>query len=143
MIQDSKPMTPDRADFAARAHVYGMRRHGITGKMEPANGEFSQRFATHPWCREATTEGWAKELRSHLVLTVRRRIMTGERYDVIEDLMPPKEWVAVAKQNAERYASASKWRDDTYGKINGEQFLKRMGIVRPVDKYDQNGEIIE
>lgn len=142
-MTDDKPMTPDRADYLARVFVNGMRRHGVTGKMEPASGEFAPRFATHPWCREATTEGWAKELRSHLVLTVKRRIMTGQSYDVIENLMPPKEWVDAAKFNAERYRSSQQWRDETYGRISGEAFLKRMGIVKPTDKYDQDGVIIE
>jgi hypothetical protein len=123
--------------------VYGMRRHGVTGKMEPASGEFSSRFAVHPWCREATTEGWAKELRSHLVLTVKRRIMTQAPFHIIEELMPPKEWVDNAKHNAQRYAASAKWRDDTYGKVDGEYFLRKLGITRPVDRHDANGEIIE
>lgn len=143
MTDSDKPMTPERADYLARVFVYGMRRHGITGKMEPASGEFATRFATHPWCREATTEGWAKDLRSHLVMTVKRRIMTGQPHHVIEELMPNREWVEAAKQNAARYASSAKWRDDTYGKLDGEYFLRKLGIMRPVDKHDANGEIIE
>ncbi len=102
-------MTPERADYNARCYVNGMRLHGRSQKMEPASGEFSNRFASHPWCREATTEGWGRELRTHLIHTVRKRIMTGQPYDIIEDLMPPREWVEVAKQNAERYQAASSW----------------------------------
>jgi hypothetical protein len=140
---DNKPMTPELADYRARCFVYGMRRHGITGKMEPASGEFASRFATHPWCREAITEGWAKDLRSHLVMTVKRRIMLGKPYGIIEELMPNREWVDAAKQNAARYRSAAEWRNATYGKLDGEYFLRKLGINRPVDKHDANGEIIE
>lgn len=102
-------MTPERADYNARCYVNGMRMHGRSHKMEPASGEFSTRFASHPWCREAVIEGWGKELRSHLIMTVKRRIMAGVPYDVIEDLMPPREWIDVAKRDAARYRSAFDW----------------------------------
>lgn len=102
-------MTPEKADYLARCHVNGMRLHGRSKKMEPASGEFSNRFASHPWCRDATVEGWARELRSHLILTVKRRIMMKQPYDVIEDLMPPKEWVEQAKFHAARYRAAADW----------------------------------
>lgn len=136
-------MTPEKADYIARMFVNGPRRHGVTGKMVPASGEFAPRFASHPWCREATTEGWAKELRGHLVTTIVRRIWSRQPYDMIETLMPPREWVDTAKLNAARTRSATEWRDQRYGKIDGEQFLKAIGIHRPVDKFDENGEVIE
>lgn len=102
-------MTPDKAEYLARCFVNGTRLHGRSNKMEPASGEFSSRFASHPYCREATTEGWGRELRSHLVLTVKRRIMLGTDYRVIENLMPPREWVEVAKSQAAKYQNAAGW----------------------------------
>lgn len=105
-------MTPERADYQARCFVNGMRRHGKSGKMEPAAGEFSARFINHPWVRESVTEGWGKSLRSHLIMTVRRRIMRGESYDVIEMLMPPKEWIVNEKQLAAQSRSASEWQKE-------------------------------
>ena len=136
-------MTPEKADYIARSFVNGMRRHGVTGKMVPASGEFANGFATHPWCREATTEGWAKELRGHLVTTIVRRIWACQSYDVIETLMPPKDWIDNAKLNAARTQSATEWRHKQYGKISGEMFLKNIGIHKPVDTFDENGEVIE
>lgn len=135
-------MTPEKADYLARCHVNGMRLHGRSKKMEPASGEFSNRFASHPWCREATAEGWARELRSHLILTVKRRIMLKEPYDVIEGLMPPKEWVEQAKFNAARYRAAADWQKKNMPHPIAltallDKIAKQNGI-----KYDPNtGEI--
>lgn len=139
---NEKPMTPELADYLARCHVNGMRMHGRSQKMEPASGEFSNRFASHPWCREATLEGWGRDLRSHLILTVKRRIMTGQPYDVIEDLMPPREWVDQAKFNAARYRAAGEWQQKHLPHPVGlaallDKIAKQSGI-----KYDLNtGEI--
>ena len=105
-------MTPERADYMARCFVNGMRLHGRSKKMEPASGEFGPKFENHPWCREATMEGWARELRSHLILTIKRRIMLGQSYDIIEELMPPREWVDQAKLDAARYTAAAKWQKE-------------------------------
>ena len=134
-------MTVERADYAARCFVCGMRRHGISGKMEPASGEFSSRFMSHPWVRESITEGWAKELRTHLILTVKRRAMASIPYQNIEELMPPKEWVVNEKHNAWRYRTAREQREEKYGKVDAEYFLRKLGILKPADKYDQDGVI--
>ena len=109
MNTSTEQMTPERADWNARCFVNGMRRHSVTGKMEPASGEFAQHFMRHPWVRESVTEGWAKDLRSNLILAVKRRIMTGLSHNDIDSLMPPKEWVDYAKQQAERYRKAAEW----------------------------------
>ena len=106
---NEKNMTPELAEYNARSYVNGMRLHGRSNKMEPAGGEFSKRFEAHPWCREATVEGWGRDLRSHLILTVKRRIMAKVSYDVIEDLMPPQSWVTAAKHEAARYRAATIW----------------------------------
>jgi len=112
MNTSTEQMTPERADWNARCFVNGMRRHGTTGKMEPAAGEFAPHFLRHPWVREAVAEGWGKELRSHLVLAVKRRIMLGLQHNDIDELMPPKEWVAAAKQQAARFAKAAEWQKE-------------------------------
>ena len=136
-------MTVDRADYAARCFVLGMRRNGTNGKMVPASGEFSSRFMSHPWVRESITEGWARELRTHLILTVKMRAMVNRSYQNIEELMPPKDWVSEAKQKAAKDRAGLEWREATFGKINGEYFLRKLGICKPVDKFDQDGVIIE
>jgi hypothetical protein len=109
MNTSTEQMTPERADWNARCFVNGMKRHGVTGKMEPASGEFSSHFLRHPWVRDAVAEGWGKELRGHLILAVKRRIMMGQSHNDIDALMPPKEWVDYAKQQAARYAKAAEF----------------------------------
>ena len=93
-------ITPEIADFRARAFVNGLRRHEVSGKMEPCAGEFSQRFMEHPWVRDSVMEGWGRELRSHLIQTVKLRIMRKLPYDNIESLMPSKDWVDDARDFA-------------------------------------------
>lgn len=111
MSMFTEQMTPEKADWNARCFVNGLRRCSATGKMEPAAGEFSQIFHRHPWVRESIAEGWGKELRGHLILTVKRRIMMGVPHSDIDTLMPPKEWIEYAKQQAERYRKAAEWRN--------------------------------
>ena len=135
-------MTPELADYLARCFVNGTRMHGTSKKMEPASGEFAPRFANHPWCREAITEGWGKELRSHLVLTVKRRIMVGVPYGAIEDLMPPREWVDVAKRDAARYQSATQWQKENRPHPVGLAALLAKIAHQSGIKYDpKTGEI--
>lgn len=105
-------MTPEKADFYARCFVNGMRMHGRSKKLEPAHGEFANRFLSHPWVRESVTQGWGRELRSHLILVCKRCYMRKQHPGTIETLMPPKEWVEAAKRNAERYAMAAQWQKD-------------------------------
>lgn len=99
------------AEWRARGFVQGMRMHGVSKKMEPCAGEFSLRFKSHPWVMAAETEGWAPDLRAHLVRTVKALILAGKPFDNIEDLMPQKSWVDKIQQNASRYALAKDWRD--------------------------------
>ncbi len=105
----TEQMTPEKADWNARCFVNGLRKCSATGKMEPASGEFSPLLQRHPWVRESIAEGWGKELRGHLILTVKLRIMAGKPHTDIDGLMPPKEWIAYAKQQAERYRKAAEW----------------------------------
>lgn len=97
------------AEYRARCFVNAMRRHGRSGKLEPVGWEFAERFLPHPWVREAISEGWGKELRSHLISTVKHRIMDGADYSDLDSLMPPKEWVEYARFQAARYAKGAEW----------------------------------
>ena len=55
----AEQLSPEQiADYRARCYVNGVRKHGRTGIIEPASGEFSERFLPHPWVRESVTEGW-------------------------------------------------------------------------------------
>jgi len=105
-------ITPEIADFRARAFVNGLRRHEVSGKMEPCAGEFSQRFMEHPWVRDSVMEGWGRELRSHLIQAVKLRIMRKLPYDDIASLMPPKEWVLYAKEFAAQCQRAARAREE-------------------------------
>lgn len=102
-------MTPEKADFLARKFVNGLRTHSKTGKVEPADGQFSERFLSHPLVRQSIGEGWDRELRLLLIHQIRRQIMAKRSYDVIEDFMPPKEWVSAAQNQAERFRLAAEW----------------------------------
>jgi len=125
-------MTPEKADFRARCFVNGVRRHGVTKKIEPVSGEFHERFLSHPWVRESITEGWGMELRMHLIHVAKTRLMRKEQIGEVESLMPNKEWIAAAKTNADRYRKAAEWRDAKGGAtISAEGLLKRFGIERP------------
>lgn len=125
-------LTPDMADYRARCFVNGVRRHGKSGKMEPASGEFHERFLSHPWVRESIAEGWGKELRSHLVRVCKIRLMRGETLGDITVLMPDKDWVASEKHHAERYRLAAEWRARQGGpSIDAEALLRRFGIAKP------------
>lgn len=124
-------MTPELAEYRARCFVTGVHRHCKSGKMEPIGGQFSDRFITHPWVRESIIEGWERELRSHLVIVARLRLMRGEQIGDIENLMPDQKWVEAAKHQAAIYRRAQGYREATYGKVSGEAFLRRMGIKPP------------
>ncbi len=138
----TEQMTPEKADYMSRCFVNGLRRHGKSGKMEPASGEFSQRFLSHPWVRESVTEGWDKELRGHLIRTVKIRLMRDESYQAIEDLMPPRKWVDDAKHHAARYRSAADWQKKNLHKGYGLQSMLS-GLARRSGIDPATGEIIE
>lgn len=114
------------AEYRARCFVNPMRRHGTSGKMEPVGYEFADRFLPHPWVRSAISEGWGKELRSHLVLTVMKRILLGEAYGDIDSLMPPKQWVDYVRDQAAQYQRAAEWQKANLlgGDLSG--FLRRL-----------------
>lgn len=122
-------MTPEKADFYARCYVNGMRMHSASKKLEPAHGEFSSRFITHPWARESISEGWDRELRSHLILKCKLAYMRKSNPGDVESLMPPRDWVDAAKHNAVRYRSAAEWQ-----KANLPKSVGLMAMVRALAK---------
>lgn len=122
-------MTPSLADFKARCFVNGVHRHSKSGKVEPIGGQFAERFLSHPWVRDSIKEGWDRELRGHLIQAVKIRIMRGEQIGGIEGLMPDQKWISDAKRQAEIFRKAAEWRDHTYGKVNGDAILRRLGIT--------------
>lgn len=122
-------MTPERADYLARNFVNGLRKHGRSGKMEPASGEFHERFLSHPWVRESITEGWDRELRGHLIHVCKIRLMSHEALGDIESLMPDASWVSSTKHDAERYRKAAQWREKNGGNgIDVSGLLSRFSI---------------
>jgi hypothetical protein len=112
-VNTQSEISPDkRARYRARCIVNGMRKHGKTGKLEPDDQMFSELFLPHPWVRESISEGWDRELRQYLIHIVTLRIMQDKPTDVIEDLMPSRQWVDDAKHHAARYAAASAWQKE-------------------------------
>lgn len=135
-------MTPKRAERLARCFVNGMRMHGKTKQMEPDDGEFSPRFMAHPWVRESITEGWDRELRGHLIRVVKIMIMKKQRPDLINELMPDKDWVEERKKQAARFADAAKWQNENL-KPNFSLGVLLSALAKQADiKYDaETGEI--
>lgn len=115
------------AEWKAANFVCHSERNPKTGKFEPLGFQFSIRFRGHPWVEASEREGWAKELRSHLRHTVKRRILEGKTYENIEDLMPSKEWVSAAKKQAERFAKAKAYRDAEVPPVSAESLERLVG----------------
>lgn len=122
-------MTPSLADFKARCFVNGVHRHSKSGKVEPIGGQFAERFLSHPWVRDSVKEGWGRELRMHLIQACKIKLMRNEPIGDIEGLMPDQKWISDAKRQAEIFRKAAEWRDQTYGKVNGDDILRRLGIT--------------
>lgn len=104
-----------KADYDARCWVQGSKRYRLndgTYRTDPIVGNFHARFQEHPWVREAIAEGWDRDLRGHIVFAVRKHIMAGGHPAAltIESLMPPKEWIEAAKDQARRANEAEQWR---------------------------------
>lgn len=109
---------PDRlelADYRARCFVNGTKRSSVSGKIEPRAGDWSSVFYEHPYVVDAEYEGWGRELRAVVIRAVKMRILAGADYSDINALMPDREWVDYAKDQAERGRKAKRWRDETFG----------------------------
>jgi len=98
------------AAFKARCFVSPVHHHEKLGRNEPVDFAFSTRFRGHPWVEASIKEGWDNDLRGHLRMAVKQRILSGQPYDNIESLMPDKEWIAARQHDAKRYRLAAEWR---------------------------------
>lgn len=102
-------MTPEKADFLAKKIVNGFRHNSRSGKTEPADGEFAEKLHTHPLVRQSVVEGWDRELRLHLLHVLRRHFMARQSFTSIDVFMPNREWVAAAREQAERFKKSAEW----------------------------------
>lgn len=115
----------DNLDYWVRIYVNGATKDR-QGKTIPASGEWSDRFLSHPWVRQSANEGWARDLRAHVIQRVKtlhmQRDAARKHYDVsirtvrdsvpnIEDLMPDKEWIERRREDARRETEAKAWRN--------------------------------
>jgi hypothetical protein len=130
----------DDLDYWVRIFVNGATKDK-QGHTIPASGEWSDRFLSHPWVRDSVKEGWARDLRGHVIQRVKRlhmqRDAARKAYDVsirsvrdsvpsIEDLMPDKDWMERRREDASREAQAKEWRNgvvEQYGSL--EAYLQR------------------
>ena len=130
----------ENLDYWVRIYVNGATKDK-EGKTIPASGEWSDRFWNHPWARQSTAEGWARDLRAHVIQRVKRLHMqrdAGNRRPVvslrtvldavpsIEELMPDKDWIEARRKDAAREAEAKRWRDhvvEQHGTL--EAYLQR------------------
>ena len=120
-------MTYEKADREARIFVNGLRKAQVTednvmhGNWVVASGEWSQTFRHLPIVKQANEQGWAKDLRQHLIRTVRRQMLRGEPYDDIDRLMPDKDSIWFWRDKAQRENSAAEWREqiiEQYGDLD-------------------------
>lgn len=107
--------TPEHCAFRAQGVVYGLRKHGTTGKWVPASGEFSKAFRGHPWVERSIVEGWSANLRAALVRNVTIRMCQDQPFMDIEALMPPADIVEYWSQQARRYREAAEARESGTG----------------------------
>ena len=98
-------------DFRARCFVNGTVKNPKTGKDEPHSGHWSRSFRGHPWVEQSISEGWGRDLRQHVIAAVKRRIMSGQSFGAVEELMPDAKWVESVRRHAAAYAEAAKWRE--------------------------------
>ena len=118
------------ADNIARSYVQGEKLYAVKGgkpdekELQPVVGQFHERFHTHPWVREAISEGWDRDLRAHMVVAAKRMLIDGKSLKgiVAGDLMPKdREAIEYWRQQAARAKSAEQWRDkivDEHGSVD-------------------------
>ncbi|MDO9381853.1 MAG: hypothetical protein Q7T86_03225 [Hyphomicrobiaceae bacterium] len=108
------------ADHIARSYVQGEKLYEVKGgkpderEWQPVVGQFHERFHTHPWVREAISEGWDRDLRAHMVGAAKRILIEGKSLKgiIAGDLMPKdREAIEHWRQQAARAKSAEEWRD--------------------------------
>lgn len=118
-------LTPETADFRARVFANGMVdeiKHGErTGRKVIHTGHWSPHFMDHPWVQASEEEGWGRDLRMSVVHTVKRRIMAGQPYHDIDQVMPTKDLVEFWREKAAREREAAAWQEQHFIKHDGKQ----------------------
>ena len=120
------------ADFRARCWISGTTKDK-DGKLTHRNGCWHERHHDHPWVRESEIEGWARELRSAVLLPL-KKIIFGQQhafraFPPLEDLMPGRDWVDDHKRMARIAAEAADWQDDNLAKTK----MAKTGLVQLAD----------
>jgi len=92
----------------ARKAVCAMTWNSKTNREEILGFRFNPLIADWPICKQAEAEGWAKELRSALIHSIRQQMFKGEEIDVAKAL-PPEWWINDTRRHAERYRLAADW----------------------------------
>jgi hypothetical protein len=101
------------SDYQARIFVCGWRRattaDGETKTIVNASG-WNTQFKVHPWVRESNAEGWARNLRQHIVRVVASRMRNGQDFYDIDQLMPPGDLREFWRKQALRVAKGEEFR---------------------------------
>lgn len=101
----------EKCDWRARCWVCGTYRDS-EGNITNHTGCWHQRFHDHPWVRESEAEGWGRELRSVVIMSLAKRMLVAQhsfRHPRIEDLMPDAEWVKHTRMRAHVNVAGSDW----------------------------------
>lgn len=130
----------DNLDYWVRIFVTGVRKDK-DGKTAPAGFLWADRFMDHPWVRDSITQGWERDLRSHVIRAAKRLVMQRDKsrgqFDVsmrtvmdavpsADALMPDKDWCDRARQRATDALEAVAWRNDIAEQFGSlEEYLRR------------------
>jgi hypothetical protein len=98
----------EACDFQARKAVCAMAWNPKTKRDEIMGFRFHPMIADWPICQQAEREGWARELRSAMIATVKRMMFAGEAPDPARAI-PNEEWIKDTRRHAERYRKAAEW----------------------------------
>ena len=120
------------ADFRARCWISGTTKDK-EGKITYRTGCWHERHHHHPWVRESEIEGWSKELRTAIVIPLKKLIFRQQyafkTFPALEDLMPGREWVEAHKRMAVIAAEAAEWQDENLTKTKAA----KTGFVQLAD----------
>lgn len=105
-------------DRRARDIVCDKSWNDKTNQNEVIGFRFNPRIADWPICREAEADGWARDLRSTMIATLKRMMAYGVEPDparAIEMIVAAKmssgrTWLEETRTQARRYALAKEWR---------------------------------
>jgi len=119
--QPSKFLPPDfiqTCDFRSRKAVCAMAWNPKTKRDEIMGFRFNPAIADWPICQQAEDEGWARELRSAMIATVKRMMFAGEAPDPARAI-PNEKWIEDTRRHAERYRLAAAQQAGTQPKRTG------------------------